>query len=304
LLSWENFKSHYLLANEQSRSGGVTPQMLGAGTPADPICFSRVSGGLIKDLSTDPTHQAADWIVNPEKFEIVTISKIPCTEAHLVQTVGKQPSSQQVGGKQISNQFGVTACGIDNGALTSIHTITWQTEDGGPVVWATPATRDDVLPAVTSRLPRAAWFKDTKTDPTAPPSTATINGDRVTDELTTGFTLKPTLAKPDATLPIEVNKLQVELSIINEKNGAVRSWTNPTMPKSDDPQKSPAIRMAELAKVDTDLMRNKRDQLAAALQRQGSVVAAARDTRYLAYAAQQSELLAAPILCPLGKQIK
>jgi hypothetical protein len=304
-LPWKDFKAHYLLPTDHARSGGVTPQALGAEPPSGAICFSRVSGGLIKELPPDPSHQAPDWIVNPEKFEIVTASKIPCSEAHLVQTVGKQSSSQQVGAKQITNQFGVTACGIDNGALTSIHTITWQTEDGGPVIWAPPATsagKADVLPAVTNRLPRAAWFKDAKTDPTEPPSAATINGERVTDELTTGFTLKPTVLEPDAILPIEVDKLEVELYIINEKNGALRSWANPTIPKSDDQQKSPATRMAELAQVDTDLMRDKRDQIVSALRRQGSVFAAARNTQYLAYAAQHSELLAAPILCPLGSR--
>jgi len=304
-LKWEEFKTHYLLPNDQSKPGGVTPHALGAGTQSDTICFSRVSGGLIKELPPDPEGKAPDWIINPEKFEVVTASKIPCSEAHLVQTVGDQHSSHPVGAKQISNKFGVTACGIGNGALTSIHTITWHTEDGGLVNWAfpnTPTGKDDVLPAVTTRLPRAAWFKDTKTDPTQPPSMAMINGDRVTDELTTGFTLKPAVAKPDETLPIKVDKLEVELTTINEKNGAVRSWANPTIPKTDDKHESPATRMAELAKVDTSTVRDKRDKIVSALQRQGSIVAATRDTEYLAFAAQHSELLAAPVLCPLGER--
>jgi hypothetical protein len=158
-----------------------------------------------------------------------------------------------------------------------------------------------VLPAVTGRLPRAAWFKDAKTDPTQPPSMTMINGDRVTDELTTGFTLKPAVAKPDETLPIEADKLEVELYTINEKNGAIRPWASPTFPTTDDRQDNPATRMAELAKVDTDMMRDKRGKIASALQRQGSIVAAASDTRYLAFAAQHSELLAAPVLCRLGE---
>ncbi len=303
MLTWEEFKSHYLLPKDQSQSGGVTPRALVAETQADTICFIRVSGGLIKELPPDPKHQTPDWIVNPEKLEIVTSSKIPCSEAHLVQTIGNQRSSQAVGTKQISNQFGVTACGIGNGTLTSVLTITWHTDDGGSVNWEIPSTptgKDDILPAVTSRLPRAAWFKDTKTDPTQPPSMAMINGDRVTDELTTGFTLKPTLAKPDETLPIKVEKLEVDLYDINEKNGTVRSWTNPTFPKTDDEQESPATRMAELAKVDSNTVREKRAKIVSALQRQGKSVAAITDTQYLAFAAQHSELLAAPILCSLG----
>ncbi len=301
-LKWEEFRAHYLLPNDHSKSGGATPHALGAGKQSDTICFSRVSGGLIKELPSDPAGKAPDWIINPEKFEIVTASKIPCSEAHLLQTVGDQHSSHEVGAKQISHKFGVTACGIDNGALTSIHTITWKTEDGGPVIWARPTTptgKDDVLPAVTSRFPRAAWFKDAKTDPRQPPSMTMINGDRVTDELTTGFTLKPTVAKPDEILPIEVDKLEVELYTINEKNGAISSWANPTIPTADDKPVSPATRMAELAKVDTNL---KRDKIASALQRQGSIFAATRDTKYLAFAAKHSELLAAPVICPLGEQ--
>jgi hypothetical protein len=304
-LSWEEFKSHYLLPKDQHQSGGVTPHALVAETQSDAICFSRVSGGLIKELPPDPQHQAPDWIMNPEKFEIVTSSKIPCSKANLVQSIGKQSSTQVVGAKQISNEFGVTACGIGNGVLTSIHTITWHTDDGGPVNWAIPSTptgKDDVLPAVTSRLPRAAWFKDAKTDPTQPPSMAMINGDRVTDELTTGFRLKPAVAKPDETLPIKVANLEVELTTINEKNGVVRSWANPTLPKTDDKHESPATRMAELAKVDTNTVREKRNKIVSALQRQGSIVAATTDTKYLAFAAQYSELLAAPILCSLGER--
>src|ERR1044071_7103059 len=98
---------------------------------------------------------------------------------------------------------------------------------------------------------------------------AMINGDRVTDELTTGFTLKPTLAKPDETLPIKVDKLEVDLYAINEKNGAVQSWTNPTLPKTDDKRESPATRMAELAKVDSNPLREKRAKIVSALRRQG-----------------------------------
>jgi hypothetical protein len=298
-LKWNEFKQRYLEQGEvQSPANSVT---LRANQPkedepqSDSICFSRVSGGLIRELPKG--HPAGiDWIVNPEKFEIVTASKIPCSEAYLEQSEsGGNKNRKPLGGSKISKQFGVTPCGIDNGSLTSTHTIRWHTDDGGPVIWACPKDKDHILPAVTSRLPRAAWFKDAATDVTKPPSMEMVNKERVTGELTTGFRLKPAVSPPDATLPIAVDKLEVKIT--RKKS---QPWAIPTIPAADDWPKhdDPAGRLKVLEKVDTV---TRRDRIAAALGRQNIAVTADRDTRYLADAAKRNELLAAPVLCHLGE---
>ena len=298
-LKWDEFKQRYLVPDEDQAPAnrvalGVN-QLEDDKSQGDSICFSRVSGGLIKEMPKGNPAEI-DWIVNPEKFEIVTASKIPCSEAYLEQNVpGRPKDSKPLGGSTISKQFGVTPCGIDNGSLTSTHTIRWNTDDGGPVIWTCPKDKDHILPAVTSRLPRAAWFKDAATDVTKPPSVEMINKERVTDELTTGFRLKPAVAVPDATLPIDVEKLEVK---ITQKKSP--PWAFPTIPATDDWPKhdDPAGRLKVLEKVDTV---TRRDRIAAALGRQNIAVAADRDTRYLADAAKRNELLAAPVLCHLGE---
>jgi hypothetical protein len=122
-----------------------------------------------------------------------------------------------------------------------------------------------------------------------------INKERVTDELTIGFRLKPAVSPPDATLPIDVDKLEVK---ITQKKSS--PWAFPTIPSTDDWPKhdDPAGRLKVFEKVDTV---TRRDSIAAALGRQNIVVAADRDTRYLADAAKRNALLAAPVLCHLGE---
>jgi hypothetical protein len=275
-LSWDDFKKRFLppVRKDDTYQPG----------PTDSYCYSRATSGLVKEL---PANSPVDWIVNPETFVIVTVSAVPCSEAHLINEAETRQLTCD------NAKFGLKPCNIPNGILKSTHWIEWKKEaNGGPVEWETPE-------ATKNRLPRAAWYLD-KALP-GPQSLELLKEPRVTDELTTGFKLVPKPGKPQGTVQIKINLLECRSFSYPKCSPPLPpncdfAWTTPEIPLNPLDQSV----AKPLSKVNEPRIKSRRNHIAAALKRQDIVVTQNTAPKYLE-TVDDDGLLAAPVLCELGR---
>ena len=144
-------------------------------TPTDTYCLLRVTGGLVKDLTGEKkTESDIDYVVNPEKFVIITASVLPCTSVMLVTGDGTESHDCNFP----AAPFGVAPVGINNSALQSVHTIRFhQIDKLGHLLKNFQAPAQWIQP-IYGELPRAAWYKDADSDSTRTPTVAQMNGPR------------------------------------------------------------------------------------------------------------------------------
>lgn len=288
-MDWDTFEAHFLPPVQSQTSGSKLQASSGVeANHTDSICFSR-AGSLIKELPANSDGDSVDWIVNPEEFFIVTSSAIPCSEAALFHD--KPAWSPEPSLTCAEPKFGVTPCGIVDSGLKSRHTITWATKEGGPVGWsATP---------VTNRMPCAAWHGKSADDLKNLPTTAELNGDRVTGELTTGFILRPLVKPPDKTLPIKVAVLTANPKEL--KDAKIAPWAVPDYLTDDTFDQEVNSRWKTLANVNAPELETKRKSVASALERRGVAVGKDTNTQHLKVAATNRELLDVPALRHLAE---
>jgi hypothetical protein len=269
------------------------------------VCLARAAGGLIRELPGN-AEESASWVVNSEKFAIVTSSAIPCSELPSVNGV---PVADKKGrfderGKA-RGAFGVKPCELLNGRLKSQQIIEWKAAGGDAVagVWE--------IESVTERLPRAAWHAPdlpsvTERGESRARMLKELGEDQVTGELITGFKLipkQPTSDPAHRTEPIRFAALPMRTREMRIPDTA---WEHPAIASAGKyvaDNRAEDSRYGRLSEVDTKdaATITKRGNLSDALRRQKIDLTAKPNTRYLAAAARKHEFLAAPSICELGE---
>lgn len=200
-IDWNDFKQSFLPHDgAQTLTGlraavGAPP----AATPTESLCFTRVSGGLVKDLRAAGGGDV-DWVINPETLELVTSSVIPITDATIVLGTG---AVQTIDGKGSiwKNNFGIGPVGVANGDLHSTLAITLTRTDGN-----LPPERFHFAPpqAVIDHIPSATWSKAVALTP----GLSQTNAVPVITDVLTGFIFKPKPIVLTTTLPIDLEALK------------------------------------------------------------------------------------------------
>lgn len=269
------------------------------------VCLARAAGGLIRELPGNAV-ESASWVVNAEKFAIVTSSAIPCSDLPRVNgaTVTDRKGRFDERGKA-KDAFGVKPCELLNGRLKSQQTIEWEVKGGAAVagVWE--------IESITERLPRAAWHAPDLSSVTERGESRArmlkeLGEDQVTGELTTGFRLipkQPTGNPTHRTEPISFAALPMRTREMRIPDTA---WEHPAIASAGKyvaDNRAEDSRYGRLSEVDPKdvLTITKRGNLSDALRRQKIDLTAKPNTRYLAAAARKHELLAAPSICELGE---
>jgi hypothetical protein len=269
------------------------------------VCLARAAGGLIKELP-EKQGESASWVVNSEKFAIVTSSAIPCSELPRVNGVPVADKKGRFDERGKAREaFGVKPCEVLNGRLNSQQIIEWKVKGGDAVagVWE--------IESVTERLPRAAWHAPelpsvTERGESRARMLKELGEDQVTGELITGFKLipkQPTSDPAHRTEPIRFAELPMRTREMRIPDTA---WEHPAIASAGKyvaDNRAEDSRYGRLSEVDTKdaATITKRGNLSHALRRQKIDLTAKPNTRYLAAAARKHELLAAPSICELGE---
>ena len=293
-LTWDQFKDRFLpdLMSKQLELKPGEPEEVGT-KATDGYCYSRATGGLLKEIHKKTSvgtkiYTEIYWVVNPETFVIETASAIPCSEAFLVI---KQKTPLDCG----DPVFGITPCSVKNrnvssDSLRSTHTIKWKKTGNGdePVAVAWVAT------PVKSQLPRAVWYL-AEDGPTKAPTLKTLEGERVTKPLTTGFKL--TLDPKWTSLSHRTQGFRTDELGAHPVEVCMCQWSKPQIPARDlDPG-----RANPFSTINQGQLQSQRNRIAGVLNQQGVSVAVATDPRYLQIAANSNALLAQPVSCELGR---
>lgn len=207
-ISWSDFKSGFLPADPAQAPSTVAARALLATDdapllaenppiPTENYCFTRVSGGLLHTYS--PASDGVDWILDPEKLQLTSVSVIPCTAASLIvdgaTALDVTPSEPPI------PDFGVGPVGVPDGALHSTHTITISSV-GGERITSIPFDHTPVR----RNVPSTAWLKAVALAGGDP---ATLNVQpTIVREALIGFVLAPSVPRADTTLAIDLAQLQ------------------------------------------------------------------------------------------------
>jgi hypothetical protein len=297
-IAWSEFKSSFL----PPVSATTTPAaQVGAPVPTDTYCLVKMAAGVIADLTRTPNPEKLDWVVDPEKFQMVTSSVVPITSASLVTGSGSQQAGNQTTplGGAFPNNFGVGPVGVGNGDLRSEHVITInKLLNGGPDYTYAVSSPTASIEQITASLPAAPWSKALSLDLVRKPSISKVNSQPATIAgLVTGFTIAPNVQPPDAT------PSPISLSILQETPADVTpefSWSGTPAPSSDPFDQSQA--MHQLMSTITDAgVAAKRTAILSLLRSEDLTVTSNISLGDVAARANEV-LLAAPLLSYLGEE--
>jgi hypothetical protein len=248
-------------------------------------CFTRASGGLLKDLTASKVSaNDYDWVIQPEQLELTTFTIVPAKSATLStgQTTTPAPNWAQ--------DFGIGPSGVADADFTSHHAVTLTRIE--PAMVAGEVLAFTIEPA-TKNLPAATWSAAVS----LAPGLATLNnGKRMIADALTGLVLRPTVPEPDSTpLAIDIARLQMTTA----QTQRTLSWPKPAIATSDSYGAPDWTKVATILEDTT--VAGRRSALLAALQQQGLGVASVVNVTQLA-SQGQNVMLAPPLLRTLGEE--
>ncbi len=176
----------------------------GAGPPA--VVQIIVQDGLLSRLS-DADGQL-NWVVDGERFRLVTQSAIPATDWRFSGNIELGPD-----GPVPNTDFGVGPVGLDSGALESVHAVD---------ITAGSFRAEPVL----RNVPAALWRKPDFDRNGVPIGLDPLN-DTTVDGVAVGFTFAPAAGQPRHTLPIRIENLQYT------PVGRTFTWSDAIAPRTD-----------------------------------------------------------------------
>jgi len=193
-LDWSHFRN-------MLPAGGVVSVINTINTETEsPLLATKVTGGLVKDLSQKTTKQPTDpdWVVNGTHFEFALHTSLPITEASTnpistnenpispVVTVAETPLS-------VTGGVGILPMGITciNGTLDVVLT-----GPDGVIVADTDATSPLVVEAIIVDMAPAHWATSQPTDANTAPL-----------PMTGGYRIYGGRPDPDTTVPVSVSTL-------------------------------------------------------------------------------------------------
>ena len=195
-------------------------------------CSSQFTGGVVRDMRKDKASPSdPDWVVNAERFELVTRSVVPAHApgtgmplAVLVSGDGSNAKSTSLDAPP-GPSIGVGPVAIKSEDFSSLHRVT--------VVKVDPETDQadyrydfsahSTMSAVTGLVPKAMWDATAAMAPSIEPLNA-AGGANLPGALT-GTTLAARQPEPDVLVPIDVSILLLET-----QDGPPFSWSPAVAP--------------------------------------------------------------------------
>lgn len=200
-ISWDEFKQSFLPpVNPQNPNRRLLAASNEENELTTTFCSSKVSRGLVLDLSRSAKTESLDWIVSRNHTTFDTGSLIP---AKTYQLIIKDvhgfvvPASQIVviNQKDLDDrnlQFGVGMVDVENDDFHSDHVITLKYDEA-----LNPEIKYEVK-AVISSVPKSMWDK----------AVANLKGDSTVEDVLTGFSITPLAPTPDESVPIALENFQ------------------------------------------------------------------------------------------------
>jgi hypothetical protein len=182
-------------APPNSTNGRVAALAAGA-ADADPVpavVQMSVQAGLVKRLSDKDGE--LNWVVNGEKFQLITQTAIPTKDWTFSPNVTLVPDAPTP-----NTDFGVGPVDVSHGDFTSTHTIQITSIEDSEF-HADPVIRN---------VPTALW--QTRTFDNGVPTGVDPVNDTTIDGVATGFTITPFVTPPDHTLPIRIEDLEYTIA--------------------------------------------------------------------------------------------
>lgn len=254
-----------------------------AGTARAAVVQISIVSGLLKTLS-DQEGQL-NFVVSGENFVAATSTVIPAKEATFTGIVALAPEEQQPSrnGQAITpaSDFGVGPTGTAGNVFQSTHAIQVISNESSQFL----AVR------TLSNVPKSLWEQKSFDSHGVPQNVDPLNDVTVGDALT-GFTLTPSVAPPDQTLPILLQNLQYTI----DPDIRPLVWSNPSYPTTDS-----FANETVATTIASTMAAQNRAQLLAAMRQASLLVPDPVDIRELANPSATT-LLAEPILRLLGEQ--
>ena len=233
-ISWREFATSFLPppTTDAAPPGQVRAAAVQSATS---YCSSRFTGGVLRDARKDKVAATdPDWIVNAERFELLTNSAIPAHSpdaatplAVLVSGDGASATATTPVSVSSPPPIGVGPVAIDSADFTSLHHVTvLKVGAGGAYEYGYDFAQRTIMTAATGPVPRAAW----SVAAALAPSMGQVNdpaGPNIAAAVT-GISFAARHLDPDVTVPIDVGILMLE-----QVAGPRFSWTAATVPSSD-----------------------------------------------------------------------
>lgn len=214
-ISWQEFTKEML---PQQPAAALSS---GQVNPVADVCKLTVSNGLLMQLSEKDGE--LNWIVNAEKFELLTDAVIPSKDWNLHNTIQPDVVIQLAPGlTAVANNvdFGVRPVGLDNASFTSTQIIEITNNTKAAAIFhATPVLKN---------VPKGLWQKVGFT-PGGNPQVGDPLKDATLRDVLTGFSLVPFTSCPASTLPIKLQYLQYTL----DQQLQHFRWNQPYVPVTD-----------------------------------------------------------------------
>lgn len=172
----------------------------------------RISDGLIKTVYEQDGKEVKFYVVNAERFELITQTAIPAKESKFSSNLTPK---QQLNLEPNTN-FGIGPTGTDNSNFTSSHSIEIDSEE-----------KFIAIP-ILSNVPKALWEKREFDSHGVPKSVDPVNNTTISNVLV-GYKVIADKTEPDHTLPIPIENLLYTI----DPNIQNFQWSTPSYPKED-----------------------------------------------------------------------
>lgn len=224
-ISWDEFKQSFLPpVNPQNPKRRLLAASSEDNELTTTYCSSKVSRGLIRDLTTSEKTETLDWIVNRNHTTFDTGTLIPAKEYQLIirDVKGFEVPASKITITNLQDlkdrnlKFGVGLVGVENDDFDSRHKVILEYDE---------ALNQEIMyevTAVLSTVPKSMWDK----------AAAYLSGDSTVEDVLTGFTITPLAPVPDESVPIGLENFQYHF----EDYPKISSPNRPVIiPGPDDP---------------------------------------------------------------------
>lgn len=304
-ISWDDFKTSFLpnvnaqgmrfksLPQETMPTGDKEP------IPTDSYCYIRVADGLVKDLTNGGVAaNGPDWVINPEEFQLITHSAIPCSEATLATSRGNANDallkSTALSAEGTANTFGVGPVGVADGNLISKHVITvLKLGAGDSVDNGYDFSQHVKLTPSVGNAPKSAWSASTALNPDFK---SINNSSSVIPSTLNGFVITANAPVPDKTVAVDISTLLATL----DPTQPTFSWATPTIPTTDTFNQDQAMATL-MSTINTSSATTMRASIVSALAAHSLTLDSAIDVTRMA-ASAANVLLSKPVLSLLGEE--
>jgi hypothetical protein len=201
-ISWPDFQASFLPPSPPPTARQVT-LLRGVNAHTTTYCSSKVTAGLVRDLSTDSDIDGPlDWIVNRDGTTLETNTIIPAKEYTLTicdETGFKVPPKNivitnpaELDGR--NKDFGLGLVEVENKDFSSAHAVTLTMLGGGKL---NPDVKYEVT-AILRSVPAAMWKK----------GRPKLSDKSTVENALIGFGVRPLSPDPAASLPIALENFQ------------------------------------------------------------------------------------------------